>query len=316
MTDMSQGYFFDENSQKVIIDFVDATARETLVQQAGSITAINTELARLKNEPLTYAERLLREEYPGRNLLDVFESEIDDYSNAWEWLADRVDLQSSTGNGYMGLLPHDFVPETIGSDEIPMILGGFDLDEGCTDTEQAPGIFFHMGNVVGQGTQWNTSNNTQGNSTNAAPYMVSNIKNYLDNTLLPLFPSTMRAHMGERRNLLETRYTSGQTLSDSTSFAWNNLGRLWLLSEIEVYGHHQFGGKWTGACDTQWPIFKRTKDRIRRDVGGTRRYWWLLSVVAGSSTYCCPVGISGYAYLHLASVSGVAVAAGFKVVAD
>ena len=311
MTEISQGYFYDKNSQRVNIDFSDAVARQTLATQANDITAIKADIETMKNEPLTYAEQLLREDYPGRNLLEVFEAEIDDYANVWEWLADRVSLHS-----YTGLLPFDYVPETIGSDEIPMILGGFDLDAECTDTEQAPGLFFHMGKVVGQGTQWNTTNTNQGNATNAAPYMVSNIKTYLDGTLLPLFPSTMRAHMGNRRNLLETRYTAGSTLTDSTNWAWNDLGRLWLLSEIEVYGHLQMAGPRTGAADTQWPIFKRTKDRIRRDVDGTRRSWWLLSVMAGSSTYCCNVYGTGNANHGNASNSGVAVAAGFKVVGE
>lgn len=311
MTDMSQGYFYDASGQKVNLEFMDSVARETLVTVTNDITGINGSIEEIKTKPLTYAEQFMREDYPGRNLLEVFEPEIDDYANAWEWLADRVSLHV-----YKGLLPFDYVPETIGSDEIPMILGGFDLDAECADTEQPNGLFFHMGRTTRENVQWNTTNVNQGNATNAAPWMVCNLKTWIDNTLLPKFPSTMRAHMGNRRNLLETRYAANSTLTDSTNWAWNDLGRLWPLSETEVYGCPRRGSSWSGAADTQWPIFKRTKDRIRRDADGARRYWWLLSVVAGSSTSCCNVNSPGSASNHNASYSGVAVAAGFKVVGD
>ena len=40
----------------------------------------------------------------------------------------------------------------------------------------------------------------------------------------------------EKRAYIETRYTSGSTLTDSTGAAFNDIGKLWVPSEGEVYG--------------------------------------------------------------------------------
>ena len=94
------------------------------------------------------------------------------------------------------------------------------------------------------------------------------------------------------RVLLEERYSSSGKLTEPSGWSWQDLGKIWSLSEVEVYGLNAWSkpGYGTGF-DCQFPIFRQTKDRI---MGG-RITWWLRSVSGSSSSYVCYVSRYGYA---------------------
>lgn len=317
MADVAQGYFYNEDGQRVPVEFTDTVARETGAANTNKIDEIEKHILTLEDEVLTYDEQQHQDIYAGRNLLEVYDAEIaNGYANAWEWLADHVSLRKSIGRkAYKGLRVEDYIPCTIESNTYNQRIMGLDCDEGTTDIEQPPGIFMFPDKVMPTGYQWNTSNNNNGNATNQAPYMVSNIRNVLLNTILPKYPSEIRAVMGERRTLLEYRYTAGQTLTDSNSWGWQDLGRLWLLDETEVYGQRVWSSVRANGISNQFELFRNPKNRILRDPDGERRNWWLRSVTSGPSTTACYVTHDGNANSNYCSHSWF-VAAGFKVVGE
>lgn len=69
--------------------------------------------------------------------------------------------------------------------------------------------------------------------------------------------------------------------------------KLWLPSEYEVFGEEWFSDAKEGE---QLEIFKDPRNRIKMGGhGGSRAYWWLLSVYGGGSTNACFVSYDGYA---------------------
>lgn len=67
--------------------------------------------------------------------------------------------------------------------------------------------------------------------------------------------------------------------------------KLWLPSEYEVFGEEWFSDAKEGE---QLEIFKDPRNRIKMGGhGGSRAYWWLLSVRGGNSTDACLVNGNG-----------------------
>ena len=139
--------------------------------------------------------------------------------------------------------------------------------------------------------QWNTSNTNNGTSSQAAPYMASNLHAW-EQKLASVLPSALSSALLEPRFLLETRYSSSGSLTDSTGWAWNTVGKIFSLSETEVYGQLVWGTKgWSVGMDAQLALFRRNRWR----VNSARDHWWLRSVRGGSSSYVCYVDGDGSA---------------------
>ena len=139
--------------------------------------------------------------------------------------------------------------------------------------------------------QWNTSNTNNGTSSQAAPYMASNLHAW-EQKLASVLPSALSSVLLEPRFLLETRYSSSGSLTDSTGWAWNAVGKIWSLSETEVYGQLVWGTKgWSVGMDAQFALFRHNRWRIN----SARGYWWLRSVRGGSSSGVCYVDYRGSA---------------------
>ena len=69
--------------------------------------------------------------------------------------------------------------------------------------------------------------------------------------------------------------------------------KLWLPSEYEVFADGWLSDAKEGE---QLEIFRDPRNRVKMGGhGGSRAYWWLLSVFGGNSTFACIVNYSGYA---------------------
>ena len=145
--------------------------------------------------------------------------------------------------------------------------------------------------------QWNTSSTNNGTSSQAAPYMASNLHAW-EQKLASVLPSALSSVLLEPRFLLETRYSSSGSLTDSTGWGWNAVGKIFSLSETEVCGQLVWGTKgWSVGMDAQLALFRHNRWRIN----SARAHWWLRSVKGGSSSGVCRVGYDGSAYSYDAS---------------
>ena len=244
--------------------------------------------------------------YTGRNIAEIPEiaAEVAEYSAPWLFLAARI----AAGN-YAGLRIGDYfnVPLTGGSGKpnqssVRYDIAAFDHYYNCSDQP----IGHHIvcvphspidmtGSSYAINTSyiyWNTTATNQGSSTQANPYIISNLHKWELQQYLGMLPSTLQNKLLNHRSLCESRYSASGNLNASTGWAWADLGKVWSPSEMEVYGCCVWGTpSWTIGMDSQFPIFRETRDRIR----GGRVTWWLRSVSGSSASDVCHVNSTGAA---------------------
>ena len=97
------------------------------------------------------------------------------------------------------------------------------------------------------------------------------------------------------------------------------MGKLWLPTEVEVFGHHTWSepgyGTGGGGCNLQYPIFQGGVKHIIKGNGngGSRCYWWEASAYRTNATSFCRVGSYGDAYGSSASDAGVCAPLCFRI---
>ena len=154
---------------------------------------------------------------------------------------------------------------------------------------------------------WNTTNTNQGTAETKNPYLGSNLKAW-ETAFEACLPEGLTKYLLTQRVLLEERYSASGALTDSNNWSWQDIGKVWSLSEMEVYGCPVWGTPgYSVGFDCQFDLFKDTAHR----VNGTRYGWWLRSVVGGSSSYVCYVNGYGYAGYSSATYTWVRPRPGF-----
>jgi hypothetical protein len=226
--------------------------------------------------------------------------ELSEYT--WAQLKEKC-----TNNDFSDLRVGDYKTiELTGGEVVVMQIAGIDTYYRTIDQQLGHHIDWISVDCLKTTQQWNTTNNNNGNSTNANPYMVSNIKTVLTDTIYNSLPTDVKNVITNKRMLMESRYSASGTLTDSTSWAWCDLGTLWLPTEYEVFGSTVWGTKaWSAGQATQYPLFANSNfHRIKgQGKGGSRCGWWLCTVHSGNSTDCCYVTGNGRASSNNASYS-------------
>ena len=154
---------------------------------------------------------------------------------------------------------------------------------------------------------WNTTNTNQGTAETKNPYLGSNLKAW-ETSFEACLPEGLTKYLLTQRVLLEERYSASGALTDSNNWSWQDIGKVWSLSEMEVYGCPVWGTPgYSVGFDCQFDLFKDTAHR----VNGSRCIWWLRSVVGGSSSYVCCVNSRGSAEYTSATSTWVRPRPGF-----
>ena len=144
---------------------------------------------------------------------------------------------------------------------------------------------------------WNTTADNNGTEDEKRPYLGSNLHKWELEEFLPALPTALQNVLVNHRILLEERYNASSKLEDSTGWSWADAGKVFSLSEMEVYGCCVWGtpGYSVGEA-AQLPLFRDSRYRIKSRVS-----WWLRSVGSGSSSYVCTVNNVGNAHNHSAA---------------
>lgn len=203
-----------------------------------------------------------------------------------------------------------------GGEVVKMQIAGIDTYYKTTDQQAPHHIDWISIDCLTDYVQWNTTNNNNGNATSPHPWLVSNVYTYLNNTIYPKLPADVKAVIKNKRSLLEQRYSASGALTDSTGWAWQDMGNLWLPNEYEVFGSVVWGTKgYGGGQHVQYPLFANSyKHRIKGKGNGQGRcHWWLSTVHSGSSTTCCHVTDYGRANYYSASSTTIGVPVCFRI---
>ena len=154
---------------------------------------------------------------------------------------------------------------------------------------------------------WNTTNTNQGTAETKNPYLGSNLKAW-ETAFEACLPEGLTKYLLTQRVLLEERYSASGAINDSNNWSWQDIGKVWSPSEMEVYGCPVWGTPgWSVGFDCQFDLFHDTAHRIN----GTRCDWWLRSVASGSASGVCCVDHNGYVYYTSATDTWVRPRPGF-----
>lgn len=242
--------------------------------------------------------------YAGQNLATLLAGEIGSGKTVYDALHTRV-----TGNNFAGLRVGDYIDVPLVSasavttaQSVRFILAHIDPYYQCGDTSKGHHLAFVASapiavasGVTGVANSsyliWNTTNTNQGTEKEQSPYLVSNLKAW-ENLFQACLPEGLTKYLLTQRVLLETRCNASGNLEYSNGWAWKDIGKVFSLSEMEVYGCPVWGTKgYSVGFDCQWDFFRDTSHRLN----GSGVTWWLRSVGGGSSSYACCVGYSGTA---------------------
>lgn len=286
-------FYDNETSTEYAVEDTVARTRAEAAQETAeeALTAAGS----ANSQDIEMVNQFLRNEFEGRNILedDKLSAEVAQETSWITWIKNRIDLRY-----YKGLMLRDYVNVTLSDNTVmPYQIGRFDGTFGAGNTEETSGsIDFVPVFAYPTAVQFNTTNTNQGTAAKPNPYNASNLHEWELNTYLAMLPADLRSAIVERTVLAESRYQSGQTLTDSTGWAWTNLGKIWSLSEMEVTGSVIWGTRgFTAGIDTQFPIFVSTKDRIFRSAqdGVGRKIVWLRTTCGASAASFCAIGGEG-----------------------
>lgn len=223
-------------------------------------------------------------------------------TESWAALQTRI----KAGN-FAGIHVGDFKTITLTTGEtVVMEVAGIDQYYRCGNIEIGHHVDFISRDCLADNNSGKfifndgTSNNN-GTAEEPNPWMASKLFRTMNDETSGVYatlPSDLKPCIIEKRANIESRYSDAGMLSSSTGFAWNNMGKLWLPTEIEVFGcNFKAGSAWTlgGGCNLQYPIFIGGAKHIIKGNGngGNRANWREANATNGSSGQTCGVSIYG-----------------------
>ena len=274
--------------------------------------------------------------YEGTDLTQKFKTEIAEApynGNPWAWIQARI----KAGN-YAGIHVKDFIPfTTTNSVKLHAEIAGIDTYRNYGSSPVGHHIDFICRELWPTLKPINPVNYNNGISTCEFPWLASDLYHWLNSksgsvpngttvnpTLLDVdyttngvyyfLPANLKAVIIEKHALLNKRYSASGLLSSDNSWDWQNIGKLWLPTECEVYGTPIWNtnGYATGGSAVQYPIFAGNMNRVKFR-SGSRRDWWLLTPGGSNSTTWCNVSNSGFANAYHTSYTSIASPVCFRV---
>ena len=272
--------------------------------------------------------------YPGTDLTVKFADEIKGYSDEWAWAKAR----KNAGN-YAGMHVGDYIPITCSNGYVLKAqIAGINTYTGYGDQQVGNHIDFICKELWNDLHVMNKVNYNNGNANSPSPFLASDLNYWLNSMsgtvpnstsdpsvttevdyttdgVLYYLPDKLKNQIITKRILLPSRYTAGSVLTADNSWAWQSTGKLWIPSEVEVYGAPCWGNSGYGMGGfVQYPLFACNMNRAKLRCASKDRYrWWLLSALAGVSTYFAYVSNYGNAANYSATITGIAAPVCFRI---
>ena len=260
--------------------------------------------------------------YPGQSLATLLAGEVSGSVTIYDALHKRVQAANFSGmrvGDYIDV-PLVSASNVAAQQSVRFLLAHIDPYLYCGDNSKGHHIAFVASapvsvakTVTGVANDsflmWNTTNTNQGTAETKNPYLGSNLKAW-ETAFEACLPEGLTKYLLTQRVLLEERYSASGALTDSNNWSWQDIGKVWSLSEMEVYGCPVWGTKgYSVGFDCQFDLFRDTAHRLN----GTRCSWWLRSVMGGSSSGVCYVYGYGNAAYASATTAWVRPRPGFLV---
>ena len=255
--------------------------------------------------------------YPGVDLTTQFASEIAGYSDPWAWIKARI----SAGD-FSKLHVADYIPVTCtNGTKFNARIAGINTYKGYGDTAVGNHIDFISASVWPTTFKMNLKNFNNGlDADHQYPWLSSNGYHFLNSLAgnvpngtgnLPeteavdytaggvyfFLPDALKNVIVEKRMYIPKRFSASGIQSEDNAGGWENIGKLWLPSEVEVTGAPIWGCNKYGAMGSvQYPLFA---NNMNRNIGRTS--WWTLSATSGYATGFVGVYLNGSVANYYAS---------------
>ena len=295
---------------------------KTLVVGGQSLTVIDETArsnAQLALNGTEYNRLALIGKYGGQNIAALLAGEIGS-GTVYDALHKRI-----VANNFAGLRVGDYIDvplvsasAIVGQQSVRFIIAHIDPYLRCDDRSKGHHIAFVASAPIAVSSSydgvanssflpWNKTNTNQGTADVKNPYLCSQLKVW-EKAFEACLPEGLTKYILTQRVLLEKRYSASGALTDSNNWSWQDIGKIWSLSEMEVYGCPVWGTPgYSVGFDCQFDLFRDTAHRLN----GSRCSWWLRSVSGGSSATVCYVGNSGNAGYRDATTDWVRPRVGF-----
>lgn len=241
--------------------------------------------------------------YDGVDLTVKHAAEISTHSNVWEWI--KLRIQNAN---FVGLHIGDYIPFKAAGITIKAEIAGIDIYYRYGNDGIQHHIDFVSQSCWPEKHPFNKANYNNGTSVNGSPWLASDLYAWLNSlsmqvpnaatanpAMIPVdysttgvydkLPAELKAVITQKNALLPIRYAAGSLLTDDQNWAWNDIGNLWIPSELEVFGA-SFWNTNGYACGgfRQYPIFTQQSKRIKGNGSDIDRMaWWLLSAKSNDS---------------------------------
>ena len=260
--------------------------------------------------------------YEGVDLTVKFASEIANYSDEWAWIKARV-----TDGNYTGIHVCDYIPIICSNGYVLNAqIAGINTYTGYGDQPVGNHIDFICKELWDDTHVMNKVNYNNGNANSPSPFLASDL-NYWINSMsgtvpnsesdpsvttevdytaggvLYYLPDKLKNQIITKKILLPSRYTAGSVLTADNSWDWQSNGKLWIPSEVEVYGAPCWGNSGYGMGGfVQYPLFACNMNRAKLRCASKDSFtWWLLSATAGNSTNFARVSNNGHCSDNIAT---------------
>lgn len=325
------------------------------IEQTAGYAQTLTELKANKNlDNLdSSAQALFDSNYSGVSLNDKFANEISSAGSIWAFLHNRASEANYDGihiGDYFDYQTNEGQVAGIHTNTTTPNVGTISLAAATRrayimglDTYTGTGDSLNIGHQIACFSiftdcyvMWNPSINNNGSSVNNAPWLASQLYAVLNGVsnnssnaagstgyassgkgFINLFPMEAQNVIVTKRAFFGTRYSANAALTNSNNLAWNNMGKLWALSEIEVYGcpihsiSNQFPQYDSYGNSIQYPLFSRGLKFGRNIFAGY--HYWLCSPCGNNATAACDVSVNGYADCRITTYANVRGAFGFNI---
>lgn len=272
--------------------------------------------------------------YVGQDITVKFADEIKGYSDEWAWMKAR-----KNNGDYKGLHVGDYIPITCSNGYVLKAqIAGINTYTGYGDQLVGNHIDFICKELWNDHHVMNKVNYNNGNANSPSPFLASDLNYWLNsmsgtvpnNTsdssvttevdyttdgVLYYLPDKLKNQIVPKRIMLPSRYTEGSVLTADNSWDWQSTGKLWIPSEVEVYGAPCWGNSGFGMSGfVQYPLFACNMNRAKLRCESKDCYnWWLLSARSINSTSFASVGAIGHAKYNSAAADIVAAPVCFRI---
>lgn len=226
------------------------------------------------------------------------------------WATIQTQAKAGTFTGKIG----DYKTISLTTGETVILeVAGIDQYYRCGATSIGHHIDFISRDCLATQYQYNSTATNNGTSDEPNPWLASELYTALNDETSGVYatlPSDLQAVVIQKTAYVGSRYSSSGAIENSTTWVSNDLGYLWLPTEVEVWGCCHWGDEtWDQAgagLNKQYPIFMGSNYHVIKGLGngGSRTTWWTSTPRKDSSTYFCGVSGDGIAYRLSATYSG------------